>query len=109
MHTHAVHLYLVCVDTRTLLCQIPDQDLQRRRIGQKVDPLSNEVFIKSLYDPKPHTEGKKEDREEGEDEEGEEEEKDEADEEEGEGSKENKSDEFQDDLVSLCDLMRENT
>ena len=66
--------------------------------------MSSEVFIKSLYDPKPPTEGKKEDRGEGEEEEEEEEEKDEAEEEEGEGSKENKEDEFQDDLVSLCDL-----
>jgi len=48
--------------------------------------------------------GKKEDRGEGEEEEEEEEEKDEVEEEEGEGSKENKEDEFQDDLVSLCDL-----
>ena len=84
------------------MCQIPDQDLLKRRVGLKVDPLSNELFIKSLYEPKSHTEGKKggEGREGEEEEEGEEGGEEDG-EEEGEGSKENKDDEFQDDLVSL--------
>ena len=98
----------MCTHTHThthTLCQIPDQDLLKRRVGQKVDPLSNELFIKSLYEPKSHTEGKKG----GEGKEGEEEEEgeeggEEEEEEEGEGSKENKDDEFQDDLVSLNDV-----
>ena len=88
------------------LCQIPDQDLLKRRVGQKVDPLSNELFIKSLYEPKSHTEGKKGgEGKEGEEEEEEEGGEEEEEEEEGEGSKENKDDEFQDDLVSLSTYM----
>ena len=31
--------------------KIPDSDLLKRRISQKVDPLTNEVYIKSVYDP----------------------------------------------------------
>ena len=102
----------MCIHTHThthththILCQIPDQDLLKRRVGQKVDPLSNELFIKSLYEPKSHTEGKKggEGKEGEEEEEGEEGGEEEG-EEEGEGSKENKDDEFQDDLVSVNDV-----
>ena len=69
---------------------------------QKVDPLSNELFIKAVYDPDTSAQGKGNKQEgegEGEDEgEGEEEEEEEG--EEGE-QKEGKDDEFEEDLVRL--------
>ena len=31
--------------------KIPDSDLFKRRVDQKVDPVTNEVYIKFVYDP----------------------------------------------------------
>lgn len=31
--------------------QIPDQDLKVRRMGQKVDPLTGELFTSAAYKP----------------------------------------------------------
>ena len=69
-------------------------------MGQKVDPLSNELFIKAVYDPdsRPQGKGTGEGQEGEGEEEGEEEEEEEG--EEGE-QKEGKDDEFEDDLVRL--------
>ena len=78
--------------------QIPDQDLEVRRVGQKVDPLSGELFISAVYNPPPPVaEREAKDGEGGEGEE--EEEEGEEEEEEGEKSKKEK-DEFEEDLVN---------
>ena len=31
--------------------QIPDKDLETRRVSQKVDPLTGELYTKDVYDP----------------------------------------------------------
>ena len=31
--------------------QIPDKDLEKRRTGQKVDPMSGEVITEDVYNP----------------------------------------------------------
>lgn len=71
----------------------------KRRIGQKVDPINNEVFIKAVYDPdddrKVTDEGEEEDEQDLENEEDGEDE----DEIDGDDAKP-LEDEFQDDLVS---------
>ena len=67
-----------------------------RRVDQKVDPLSGELFIHRVYDPPPTVE-----EDEGK-EEGVEEEEEERDEGEEEGEKDKKvRDEFEEDLVSF--------
>ncbi len=77
-----------------------------------MDPISNEVFVKSVYDPKTSKgKGQEEGGEEEEEEEGEEEE-----EEEGEGEEEeeagkgkgDKDDQFEDDLVSGLTSIEDN-
>lgn len=72
----------------------------KRRVGQKVDPLSNEIFIKETYDPNAST-GKTTNNKNEEDDEDEDDDEDEEDEdEEGEGEDGgNDGDEFEDDLV----------
>ena len=81
-----VHAY-ICA----FLLQTPDQDLEVRRVEQRVDPLSNEVFVRSVFCPK----DKKVERDEDNDEEEEEEELGEA----GEGSDTQGKDLFDEDLV----------
>ncbi|KAF6026859.1 AK9 [Bugula neritina] len=56
--------------------KIPDSDLERRRIGQRVDPLTGEIYTIEVYNPdKPEPKPKQEtDEEEEEEEEAEEEE-----------------------------------
>lgn len=56
---------------------MPDNDLERRRIGQRVDPLTGEIYTVEVYNPdKPEPKAKQEseDDEEEEEEEAEEEE-----------------------------------
>ncbi len=31
--------------------QIPDRDLEQRRVGQKVDPVTGDLYTKDIYDP----------------------------------------------------------
>ena len=78
--------------------QIPDSDLLKRRVGQKVDPISNEVLTMSVYKAKEKDKrGGAGDKEEGE----KEDEKDEEDNDENaEEEKEADKDEYADDLVS---------
>lgn len=80
--------------------QIPDSDLLKRRVGQKVDPISNEVLTMSVYKAKDKDKkgeaGYKEEGENGENE------KDEEEKEENEEEKESDKDEYADDLVSNC-------
>ena len=53
--------------------QIPDKDLEKRRQGQRVDPLTDVIYTKSEYAPVvPATDGKDKDGEEEEEEEEEE-------------------------------------
>ena len=75
--------------------QIPDSDLLKRRVGQKVDPLTNEVFIKSSYDPEPST-GQEQDKEETNEEEDDDQEEDKDDE-----AMDTPDDEFSEDLVGI--------
>ena len=84
-----------------VLSQISDQDLQTRRLGQKVDPFCNELFIQSVYDPESLSEARKE--KEGEEEKEEEKEGEEGSEGEEEDAQEQtkQKDEFEEDLVSV--------
>ena len=84
-----------------VLPQISDQDLQTRRLGQKVDPFSNELFIQSVYDPDAFSEARKENK--GEQKKAEEKEVEEENEGEDEDAQEQtkQKDEFEDDLVSV--------
>lgn len=34
-----------------ILLQIPDKDLERRRIGQRIDPVTGEIYIEDVYNP----------------------------------------------------------
>ena len=56
--------------------QIPDKDLERRRVGQKIDPQTGVIYTEEMYNPeRPVKEEKEGDgEEEEEEEEGEEEE-----------------------------------
>lgn len=81
------------------MLQIPDSDLIKRRTGQKVDPITNEVFIKAVYDPDNPVPGGEGDGEENNDDEDENEDE-EEDEENEEDEEEKEQDEFIDDLVS---------
>lgn len=45
MHHHCLTVWIM------FHYQIPDVDLLRRRLGQRVDPFSNVVFIKQVYNP----------------------------------------------------------
>ena len=95
-----VHVLIYLHFNVCFLHQIPDQDLHVRRVDQKVDPLSGELFIHIVYDPPPTVE-----EEEGK-EEGVEEEEEERDEGEEEGEKDKKvRDEFEEDLVSFHTCM----
>lgn len=40
---------------QTLFSQIPDKDLEERRTGQKVDPLTGITYIKEVYAPEKPT------------------------------------------------------
>ena len=31
--------------------QIPDKDIERRRLGQKIDPTTLDIYIKEVYAP----------------------------------------------------------
>lgn len=31
--------------------QIPDKDLERRRCGQKIDPVTGDIYIEDIYNP----------------------------------------------------------
>ncbi len=73
--------------------QIPDVDLLKRRVGQKIDPLTNEVFTKSSYQPDTTKDGLNDDEENEEEEDDEEVEKE-------EDESVTERDEFSDDLVS---------
>lgn len=54
--------------------QIPDSDLEKRRVGQRVDPLTGEIYTADVYNPdKPEPKKKEENEEEEEEEEAEEE------------------------------------
>ncbi|XP_077977825.1 adenylate kinase 9-like isoform X2 [Glandiceps talaboti] len=65
--------------------KVPDSDLHYRRTGQRVDPLTNEMYVKDQWDPeKPEPEPEKEEGEEEEEMEEEEEGEEEMGEEEGE-------------------------
>eukprot|EP00731_Ephydatia_muelleri_P001087 Em0001g1087a len=79
--------------------KIPDSDLLKRRVGQKVDPISNEVLTMSVYKAKDKDKrGGAGDKEEGE----KEDEKDEEDNDENaEEEKEADKDEYADDLGDL--------
>ena len=35
----------------SLSFKIPDKDLEVRRIGQRIDPTTGEMFTKDIYDP----------------------------------------------------------
>ena len=35
----------------TFLLKIPDKDLEERRVGQRIDPATGEMFTKDIYDP----------------------------------------------------------
>ncbi|CAI8010883.1 Adenylate kinase 9 [Geodia barretti] len=78
--------------------KIPDQDLMKCRMEQKVDPVSGELFIRRVYDPPPvsGTEGDGEGQTESNEEEEEEEEE--------EKEKNQERDEFAEDLVELDSL-----
>lgn len=65
-------------------------------MGQKVDPLSGEVFISAVYDPSP-SDGMGEEKEEGD--EGTEEEEEQEEDDEKKGKKQR--DEFEEDLVRV--------
>ncbi|XP_019849767.1 PREDICTED: adenylate kinase 9-like [Amphimedon queenslandica] len=86
--------------------KIPDVDLLKRRVGQRVDPMNNEVFIKPVYDPDgplANAQQKKKDDDDDEDEdkeESKEEMEDDMDDEEGNADR----DEFQDDLGEVDSL-----
>ena len=57
--------------------QVPDADLERRRIGQRVDPLTGDIYTMEVYNPdkpEPKQKEESEDDEEEEEEEAEEEE-----------------------------------
>ena len=60
--------------------QIPDRDLENRRINQRIDPVTNKIYTKDVYDPAPpvvpeETQAKDDDENaDGDDEQGEEEE-----------------------------------
>ena len=72
----------------------------KRRTGQKVDPITNEVFIKAVYNPDNPVPGKGEDGEENNDNEDENEDEQEDEEEEDKEEEKEPEDEFIDDLVS---------
>ena len=77
-----------------LYFQIPDRDLKVRRMGQKVDPLSGELFNCVVYDP-PLSGSDESESERGKN--GEDEEKEDEEDEEARGKE--IGDEFEDDLV----------
>ena len=85
--TYSVHAYI-----HAYLLQIPDQDLEVRRVEQRVDPLSNEVFVRSVFSPKDKKVERDEDN-------GDEEEEEEEIGETGEGSDTQGKDLFDEDLV----------
>ena len=31
--------------------QIPDKDLERRRCGQKIDPVTGDIYTEDIYNP----------------------------------------------------------
>jgi hypothetical protein len=35
----------------TVTAQIPDNDIIKRRIGQRIDPVSGIIYTKDVYDP----------------------------------------------------------
>ena len=73
---HWCHCRLSCL-------QIPDKDLEVRRLGQRSDPISGEIYIKDVYAPEKPPPVPLEDGEEEEEEEEEGEEEDGPDEEVG--------------------------
>ena len=59
--------------------QIPDSDLEKRRIGQRVDPLTGDIYTVEVYNPdKPEPKKKEEGEEDEEEEEAEEEQEEEV-------------------------------
>jgi len=75
--------------------QIPVTDLVVRRDGQKIDPLSNELFIKTVYAPVKSKVKEKE----ANDEEGVDDDEDDDNDEEGDDTASKQDDELDDDLV----------
>ena len=85
-----------------MYAQIPDQDLLTRRVEQKVDPVSGELFIRRVYNPLPADGNGEENKNEQDNEERAEEDEEEEDEnEEGKRKSDAEKDEFEDDLVSF--------
>ena len=70
-----------------------------RRLGQKIDPLSNQVFTREMYKPRPSAEQGTVGEGEGEGEEVEEDEDEEGGDEDGKNKQE--IDEFEDDMVII--------
>ena len=80
----STNIYIFCPFTLTSFCfdlkiidilQIPDEDLEARRIGQRVDSLNNTIYSKEVWNPdKPEPSPKKNGGEDEEEEEEEEEE-----------------------------------
>ena len=51
---YTLNLYLILhydLIANVIFFQIPDQDLYDRRLNLRVDPVTNEIFVKEVYDP----------------------------------------------------------
>ena len=96
-----MNLTIYCFIKFLFFCtQITDQDLIKRRVGQRVDPVTNKLFTRDVYSPESHSAGGEASKEgeDGEDDDDEEEEVDDG----GEGDKESGvDDQFRDDLVRI--------